>query len=126
MNMKINIDKIRKQRRDKDFSQDYMAEILGISQSQYSRIESGRCKVDLEKINTIAKFLEVKPADIIDHPYSFILDSSLQQKIIGGGNEYLTTERETYLAYIQELKDDKEFLKHENLLLKKTLEKLKI
>lgn len=39
-------------------------------------------------------------------------------------NENFEKEREAYLTQIKELKEDKEFLKQENLSLKKMLEKL--
>jgi transcriptional regulator with XRE-family HTH domain len=37
--MKLNIEEIRRIRRDKDYSQEYMAHELGLSQSHYSRVE---------------------------------------------------------------------------------------
>lgn len=39
--MEINFDAIRTIRKQKSFSQEYIAHVLGLSQAQYSRLENG-------------------------------------------------------------------------------------
>lgn len=125
--MYIKTEEIRRLRREKDFSQDYMAEMLEISQPQYSRIENGECSVDLEKTNKIAEILEVNTQDIVELPdkQTFFNCSQSGNNISTiNNNESFEKERQAYLDQIKELKEDKEFLKQENLSLKKMLEKL--
>lgn len=49
---------IRKYRDEKCYTQEYMAEQLGIGQSAYYKIDSGIAKVTLERLNDIANILE--------------------------------------------------------------------
>lgn len=124
--MYIKTEQIRKIRREKDFSQDYMAEVLGLSQSQYSRIENGDCSIDIDKANKIAEILEVNPLDIVDfyNKQEFINCSQSGNINTINNNTDFNAERQSYLEQIKELKSDKEFLKKENLSLKNMLEKL--
>ncbi len=48
----------------KNLTQEFVAEKLDISQSAYSRLESGETKISKEKLHQIAEVLEVKPEDI--------------------------------------------------------------
>ena len=50
--------KIRRIRLEKSFSQEYMANELGISQSQYGKIENGVVKLSYERLQKIARVLE--------------------------------------------------------------------
>lgn len=124
--MLLKTEQIRRIRREKDFSQDYMAEVLGLSQSQYSRIENGECNIDIDKASKIAEILEVNPLDIVDfyNKQEFINCSQSGNINTINNNTDFNAERQSYLEQIKELKSDKEFLKKENLSLKNILEKL--
>lgn len=52
-------DQIRKLRTEKSFSQDYMAEKLGISQQAYSKIENHISETSLSRLQQIASILDV-------------------------------------------------------------------
>lgn len=122
--MKVRTEQVRKIRREKDFSQDYMAEILELSQSQYSRIENGECRVNFDKANRIAEILGVSPQNIVGYnkygqsnnfwvnPKTEIIEINDMKK-----------ERLLYIEQIKELKTDKEFLKKQNMYLKQMLDK---
>lgn len=56
---------IRKIRESKDYTQDYLAVKLNISQNAYSKIELGYTKITLERLFQIAQILEVDPVDLI-------------------------------------------------------------
>lgn len=56
---------LQKHRRVKGYSQEYMAEQLGISQRQYSRIENGRSKLGLQRLMTICHVLSVQIEDVL-------------------------------------------------------------
>jgi transcriptional regulator with XRE-family HTH domain len=62
--MKICGQNIRKIRRSKDFTQEYMAYEMGISQKAYSDIENSKVKINLEILTKISDILDIKPSEI--------------------------------------------------------------
>jgi transcriptional regulator with XRE-family HTH domain len=62
--VKICGQNIRKIRRSKDFTQEYMAFEMGISQKAYSDIENSKVKINLDILTKISAILEIKPSDI--------------------------------------------------------------
>jgi transcriptional regulator with XRE-family HTH domain len=62
--MKICGQNIRKIRRSKDYTQEYMAFEMGISQKAYSDIENSKVKINLEILTKISEILEIRPSDI--------------------------------------------------------------
>lgn len=61
-------EKIRVQRLAKNYSQEYMAWALGISQAAYSNIERGETDLTLTRIYEIAEILEISAYIIIPKP----------------------------------------------------------
>jgi transcriptional regulator with XRE-family HTH domain len=57
---------IRKIRESKDYTQDYLAVKLAISQNAYSKIELGYTKITVERLFQIAHILEVNPVDLLN------------------------------------------------------------
>lgn len=55
---------IRKIRRSRDLTQEYMAFEMGISQKAYSDIENSKVKINLDILTKISDILEIKPSDI--------------------------------------------------------------
>lgn len=62
--MKICGQSIRKIRREKDYTQEYMAFEMGISQKAYSDIENSKVKMNIEILTKISEILDIKPSDI--------------------------------------------------------------
>jgi len=60
------MNKIRKKSRELDFSQEYMAMELGISQKAYSDIENGKTKLKMDVLFKIANILKVNPSELCD------------------------------------------------------------
>lgn len=58
-------EKIKTFRELKNFTQEYMAEKLGISQAAYSKIESGATKLSYSKVVDIAKVFEVQVEELL-------------------------------------------------------------
>ena len=56
--------RIKSLRISKDYTQEQMAELIGISRQKYARIESGANNITLEVLSRIAKILEVQVVDI--------------------------------------------------------------
>ncbi|AKK71985.1 XRE family transcriptional regulator [Chryseobacterium sp. P1-3] len=62
--MKVCGQNIRKIRRSKDLTQEYMAFEMGISQKAYSDIENSKVKINLEILTKISGILDIRPSDI--------------------------------------------------------------
>jgi transcriptional regulator with XRE-family HTH domain len=56
---------IRKIREHRNYTQEYLAAKLNISQNAYSKIELGYTKITLERLFCIAVILEIDPMDLI-------------------------------------------------------------
>src|SRR5690554_774112 len=57
--------KIKNIRELKDFTQEYMAEQLGITQAAYSKIETGQTKLTPNKILDIAEIFDMDASDLM-------------------------------------------------------------
>lgn len=57
--------KIKNIRELKDFTQEYMAEQLGITQAAYSKIETGQTKLTPNKISDIAEIFDMDASDLM-------------------------------------------------------------
>ncbi|NOU47243.1 MAG: helix-turn-helix transcriptional regulator [Bacteroidales bacterium] len=75
MNIGLKIKEIRELR---NFTQEHMAERLGISQVSYSRIENEQTKLDLKRFHDIARILEIDPSLILNFDKSKIFDKCQQ------------------------------------------------
>lgn len=58
------LDTLRKVRREKNFSQEYMAEKLDITQKAYSDIENGKTVLKNDIILKLANILDLNPDDL--------------------------------------------------------------
>jgi transcriptional regulator with XRE-family HTH domain len=57
---------IRKKREYKNYTQEYLAYKLNISQNAYSKIELGYTKITVERLFQIAEFLETTAAELLE------------------------------------------------------------
>jgi len=57
---------IRKKREEKNYTQEYLAYKLNISQNAYSKIELGYTKITVERLFQIADVLEISAAELLD------------------------------------------------------------
>lgn len=57
---------IRSLREYRNYTQDYLAAKLGISQNAYSKIELGYSRINLERLFSIASLLEVESTELIE------------------------------------------------------------
>jgi len=117
--LKLKTEKIRHIRRNKDISQEYLAEKLGFSQPHYSRIEKGECNIKLQQVRLIADLLKVHVCDILDFDEienMFFKNTEYKQEI-----KILLQENTALLARIKELETDKKLFIEKIKLLKKLL-----
>ncbi|RKR08841.1 DNA-binding XRE family transcriptional regulator [Flavobacterium sp. 90] len=111
-------EKIRKIRIIRGYSQEYIADLLEISQSAYSDIERGKTKINLERLRKVALIFELDVNYIIDFSESQFLtrtteisskemDSNEKRIII----ESFNLERELYKEQIANLKNEIAYLR---------------
>jgi len=115
--------KIKKVREIKGFKQEYMAEVLGISQPSYSKIETDEAGVSQERLEQIAKALEVTVADILAFDEKLFFNQTNNKTAVGYNNtvnQYGITDNERKL-YEDKIKLLEEMLEMKN----KEIERLK-
>lgn len=81
----FNGDDLRWYRNDGCLSQDYMAKMLGISQSTYQRLESGDIKISLERL--------IKFAEILNQPVETLTQRNHITKWLSGLNNKAEIQR---------------------------------
>ena len=119
--MQMNLgNKIKKLRELKDFTQEHLAEKLGITQSNYSKIEKGTIDIQYSKLEEIAKILDVTVEDIIGFNMVFNLKNNKKANGVVI-NQISQNEKKLYAEYIEALKVENSYLKSmiEKLLAKK-------
>jgi transcriptional regulator with XRE-family HTH domain len=57
--------KIKQIRELKNFTQDYVAQKLGLSTRAYSKIETGETQLTINRLNEISAILEVQPMEVL-------------------------------------------------------------
>jgi len=102
--------KIRNIRELKNFTQEFMADKLGISQAAYSKIENGATKVSQEKLQDIAKIMGVKVEDIQSfetdkyfHSFNNIKESNIDSVIVNSMDETIKKLYEDKIALLEKL-----------------------
>lgn len=57
---------IRKKRESKNYTQEYLAYKINISQNAYSKIELGYTKITVERLFQIAEVLEISAVELLE------------------------------------------------------------
>lgn len=114
--------KIKQLREQKNYTQDYVAEKLGVSQNAYSRLENGQIKLSVEKAEKLSTILEVPIWEIISSELpTFQVSHAQNQKVAYNFYEY---QKETFELTIQVLKDEIAVLREEKKTLLSLVERL--
>lgn len=58
--------KIRTLRRNREYSQEYMALLLNISQNAYSRLENGKTPITIDRLYQISSILQTNPSSLLE------------------------------------------------------------
>ena len=110
--------RVRKLREMKGYSQDYVASQLGMTQTNYSKIERGETKdMTVTRLEEIAKVLEVPPSVILSFDEKQVFTSTFNnQGGSYGGNimyiqESFNREREQYEARLKDKDEEIAFLR---------------
>ena len=68
--------KIRKIRELRGYTEEYLAHRLGMSQNNFSKIELGKVALTLERIEEIAKVLDIDPIKLIEFDEAIIFNNN--------------------------------------------------
>ncbi len=107
---------IQELRLQKGIKQELMAEGLGISQSAYSRIESGQSKISIETLRKIATLLDVRVEMLFDsfsHSFQPMIDNErvlYQQQIAEKDALLLKLQAENEMLLAQVLQINQQLL----------------
>jgi len=96
--------KIRNIRELKNYTQEYMAERLGVTQAGYSKIEKGKTSLSYEKLVEIGRILDVRVEDIISFDYDRYFNNF--NKITGNNNGSILINADN-TSVLRELYEDK-------------------
>jgi len=96
--------KIKNIRELKNYTQEYMAERLGVTQAGYSKIEKGKTSLSYEKLVDIGRILDVSVEDIISFDYDKYFTN--YGRITGNNNGSILINADNTSA-LKELYEDK-------------------
>lgn len=108
-------EKLKKARINKNFTQEYLVEVLNVSQKTYSNFENGKSKPDFSQVENIAKLLEVSVLDFLsgdnitinstngDHS-GFIYQNQLPEKLIEQYEQRLK-DKDIEIEYLKKIID---------------------
>jgi transcriptional regulator with XRE-family HTH domain len=108
--------KIKKLRELKNYTQQHMAEELGLTQSAYSKIEKGETELPYSRLEKIADVFGVKPEDLVSYNEQLVFHIMNNPN---GGNVFSNVyqqsltdkERKLYEDQIMQLKEEVSHLK---------------
>ena len=69
---RVVAERIRQARRNKDYSQQFMADELGISQNAYSKLESGKTPILLDRLYEVAALLDTTIYELLEESLALI------------------------------------------------------
>ncbi len=109
--------KIKKLRELRNYTQEFMADKLGMSQTGYSNIERDETDISLSRLQQIAKVLEIKLQDLLGFDEKMMFSGVMNNNATGGQNgvifssETFERERKLYEEQIKQLKEEVAFLR---------------
>jgi len=113
-------EKLKKARMTKNFTQEYLAEVLSVSQKTYSNFENDKSKPDLQQVEDIAKVLDVSVLDFLSGDNITINQNNNEIAVAQNYAAINASEKliEQYEERIKELKGQLQELKEEIRLLR--------
>lgn len=85
--MEAIIENIKRIRKQKGYSHEYVAHELGLSQAAYTKLEKNETKLTVERLYKLAEILEVQVAELLE---------------IKSTNQFNQTNKENATAYLQQ------------------------
>lgn len=125
------VDKIRAFRTIKNFSQENLAQMLGISLTAYAKLERGETEMSFTRLEQIAKTMEVRVVDLLNFGENgfFYMNNNVNSNSVNNNPNLLfltTASKETteLLIEVQKLRAEKEGFIKEVAHLKKIIDLL--
>lgn len=104
--------KIKKIRELKNLTQEHISEQLGMSQSSYSKLETGETDIPIERLRQISTIFGLKPEDILSFDENMVFNVMYNKT--GNGfviNQMSENEKKQYEEQIKFLKEEITYLK---------------
>jgi transcriptional regulator with XRE-family HTH domain len=115
--------RIKKIREFRNFTQQYMADQLDISQNAYSKIENGTTKITIDRLEKIANLLNVPLETILSHETQTLnFENNTFNKFYAHIENLHEENKEILLQQIEFQKQQLIFLQQQNETLIKTVE----
>ncbi|MDR1627984.1 MAG: helix-turn-helix transcriptional regulator [Oscillospiraceae bacterium] len=112
--IKIIHNKIRKYRKERGYTQKWLADLLNIDRSTYAYYESGRIKPDIHSIMKLCKIFNINYEDILESEtdaQNNLYDSNFSHSSQSGGNATymynLTKKEQEIILYYRLLSAEK-------------------
>jgi transcriptional regulator with XRE-family HTH domain len=99
--------KIRLLREERELSQENMASVLGITQSNYARLEKDDNRISVPRLIIIAKTLETTVTELVGEKANTVVNQNTQRDAFAYFQSTFQADKE----HIQTLKDENEYLK---------------
>lgn len=104
--------KIKQLRELKNFTQEYMAQQLGLSTRAYSKIETGETQLTVNRLNEISHILGITPVEVLGFDDKQVFNNCKQEGNIGINHINLPEKLiQQYEETIQSLKNQIEIMK---------------
>jgi transcriptional regulator with XRE-family HTH domain len=120
----MNKNKLKKYRELRNYSQEYLANQLGISQNAYSKVESNQTKLTVSRLKMIASILDVSEEDLLN-PLNDAIISLEDYKSQSVSKQSNAANKEGYEQIIAQLNDEIQLHKKEKAALFDIIQLLK-
>jgi len=97
-------EKIKKARLGKNFTQEYLAEVLKVSQKTYSNFENDKTKPDFHQVEDMAKVLEMSVLDFLSGD-NITVNQNNNEVAVAQNYAPITLSEKLIEQYEQRLKD---------------------
>ena len=115
--------RIRKIREFRNYTQTHLADKLNISQNAYSKIENGTSKLTTDRLEELAKILDVPVESMLNGERQiFNFDNSHIEKFYGYIEHLHEENKEIIQTTMNILEQQSQFLKQQNEILIKAIE----
>ena len=115
--------RIRKIREFRNYTQTHLADKLNISQNAYSKIENGTSKLTTDRLEQLAKILDVPVESMLNSERQiFNFDNSPIEKFYGYIENLHEENKEVIQKTMNILEQQSQFLKQQNEILIKAIE----
>jgi len=106
--------KIKRYRELRNYSQDYLANKLGISQNAYSKIETNQTKLRVDRLKQIAAALEIPEEELINNETSIVFNNGhFEKNNIAHSQIFHEAQKLLYESTIEDLKSTIHHLREE-------------